>query len=265
MIKSVALLVCSLLVAFTSYSLPGCHAQQMRIETEVMVGETPELVSKSLTLFDDQLIYDFLFTADVETPGRFSLEEIVVFDPVSQSISLLDQQRKLRLTLSHTDLLSMSAAMKASEALRKKDLFLLEPEFEQSIDESKSGVTLSSPRMTYRCKCENVNDPKILLSYYHFADWAARLNVSDARKMPPFARLKLNSVLRKRSWVPTEVQLTFEFPSGQTLRAMASHHRLNQLSENDQIRIQQAQQQMRQFEKTTLIEYRNLNTVSANQ
>lgn len=264
MIKTVLLLICFLLVVVSSHST-SCDAQQMRIETEVMVGESPELVSKSLTLFNDQLIYDFLFTASSEDPGRFRLEEIVVFDPVSQSISLLDQQRKLRLTLSHTDLLSMSAAMKASEALRKKDLFLLEPEFDTSIDESQRRLTLSSPRMTYRCKCESSNDPKQLLSYYHFADWAARLNVSDARKMPPFARLKLNSVLRKRSWIPTEVQLSFDFTSGQTLKATASHHRLNQLSDNDQIRIQQAQQQLRQFEKTTLIEYRNLNTVSANQ
>lgn len=240
----------------------SCFGQQMRIETEVLVGNSQELASKSLTLFDDQMIYDFLFTSEADS-NRFHLEEIVVFDRLGQSITLLDQQRKTKLTISHTDLLSMSAAMKASEALRDKDLFLLEPVFEKTIDDNTKQLQLTSDRMNYHCRCESVTDPKKLLSYFHFADWAARLNVSDSRKMPPFARLILNESLRKRGWIPLEVELDLLLPNSEKLRAKATHNRLEQLSQNDQIRIQQAVNQVREFKATSLTEYRNLESVSA--
>lgn len=242
-----------------------CHGQQMRIETEVFVGQQPALVSKSLTLFDGPFVYDFLFTNDSESTkgGSFSLEEIVVFDRVGQSITLLDQQRHKKLVLSHTDLLSMSAAMKASESLRKKDVFLLEPKFDEEVNDSEHELALTSKRMSYKCQCESIEDPKAMLSYFHFADWAARLNVSDSRKMPPFARLKLNDALRKKGWVPTQVNLQLEMQTGQSLVATAKHHRLDQLSENDQIRIRQAKTQMSDFDQTSLVEYRNLNPVSS--
>lgn len=251
----IAVLIC---LAFPFSSSSG---QQMRIETEVLIGDDKQLASKSLTLFDGALIYDFLFTENENQ--QFALDEIVVFDRLGQSVTLLDQKERRKLVLSHTDLLSMSAAMKASETLRQKDQFLLEPKFQQSADDNDRTLVLSSPRMTYQCECQWETDPKQLLSYFHFADWAARLNVSDSHKMPPFARLQLNEALRKRGWIPTKVQLELSLTNGQRIEATAQHHRLNQLSENDQLRIQQAKDQMRRFSTASLVEYRDLSTVSA--
>jgi len=235
----------------------------MRVETEVSVrGETTP-VSKSLTLFDDALVYDFLMVQDDYSVAKnrepkFQVEEVVVFDRSQQRIILLDQKQKQQMEVEHIELLGMAAAMKASEAMRAKDLFLLEPTLNASFDDTNEEIVLSSPRLTYRCKGNASDDTQSLVSYYQFADWAARLNVTDSRKMPPFARLQLNQAIRKRGWMPTQVRLELKTKDGDIFSAVAKHHTIMRLSENDQIRIASVQKQLSEFPVVKLIEYRGL-------
>lgn len=261
--RTLSLITCFCLIwAFAA----DARAQQFRIETEVLVGDSVVPSGKSLTLFDGPMVYDFMMSESAIEDERVSvgggpkyvLEEIVIFDSARQKIILLDQRKRRRMELTQIELLNMAAAMKASEVLREKDLALLEPELLESFDATNSEIKLASPRITYTCQGESISDAKTLVNYYQFADWAARLNVSDSQKLPPFARLKLNDVIRKKGWMPSQVTLTLVDRDGGQMNACAKHHVIYKLSENDQIRINNVKKQWADFPLVSLIEYRNL-------
>lgn len=258
------LLACFLVVVASV----GCfasesHAQEFRIETEVF-ADSDRVIAKSLTLFDGKMTYDFLMTgneADAE-PSRFSVEEVVVFDQTKQRIVLLDQHKQQRLELGHSEVLSLVAGMQSNEALRARDEFLLEPKLTESFDTQSLQLELASPRLTYRVSGQQVADAQVLAHYYQFADWAARLNATDSRKLPPFARLQLNLAMKRRAWIPTEVNFELSSLDGHQIKATAKHHTLFQLSSNDQQRIASVRKQLAEFPSVSLSRYRNLTTAS---
>lgn len=238
-------------------------AQQFRIETEVF-SDSSEAIARSLTLFDGKMTYDFLMTA-VENAGdtpKFAVEEVVVFDQGKQKIHLLDQASRQRLELGHSELLSLVAGMQSSEVLRARDEFLLEPKLTESFDPQTQQLQLSSPRLDYLVLGQKVTDSQILAHYHSFADWAARLNATDSRKLPPFARLQLNQAMKRRGWIPTEVQFKLTSLEGAKIAATAKHHTLMQLSDNDQLRIESVKKQLAEFPSVNLGRYRNLATAA---
>jgi hypothetical protein len=252
-----ALILCSI-----AWNSTESGAQQFRIETEVFADSTQ--VAKSLTLFDEKVTYDFLMTSDESNrePSRFVVEEVVVFDHPKQRIVLLDQKQQQRLELSHTELLSLVAGMQASEVLRARDEFLLDPKLTESYDPQARQLEMASPRLSYRVLGQPMADTQVLAQYYQFADWASRLNATDSRKLPPFARLQLNQAMKRRGWIPTEVQFSLSTLDGHEIKANAKHHTLLQLSSNDQQRIVSVQKQMTDFPSVNLSRYRNLTTAS---
>jgi hypothetical protein len=248
----------------TAWATAQSREKSIRIETEVFSDQPPRLVSKSLTLFDGPVVYDFLMTpaGDSSEKAGFSVEQVFVFDSPRQKIVLLDQQQQQRLELGYAELLSMVASMQASETLRARDEFLLEPKLTENFDPQTRVLALASPRLTYRTQGQVVSDAQVLSQYYQFADWAARLNVTDSRKLPPFARLQLNQALKRRGWMPTEVEIDLTTLQGQQLRATAKHHTLYQLSENDHQRIASVQKQLHEFPSVSLTRFRNLTVAS---
>lgn len=261
--------------------------QQFRIETEVF-DQDQQVMARSLTLFDGNKVYDFLMTstgnetggrdaakptADGQVDGpadsgqpsnagliRFRVEEVVVMDHGRQRIVLLDQQQRHKLEIGHSELLSMVASMQASEALRARDAFLLEPKLTESFDPPTGELELASPRLSYRALGQATAEPQVLAQYYLFADWAARLNATDSRKLPPFARLQLNQAMKRRGWLPTEVSLELTTLTQQQIRATAKHHTLIQLSANDRQRIESVEKQLSEFPAVSLSRYRHLTT-----
>ncbi|MBL8891359.1 MAG: hypothetical protein JNL67_15370 [Planctomycetaceae bacterium] len=241
----------------------GATAQQFRIETEVF-SDSSQAIARSLTLFDGKTTYDFLMTAEEgagDTP-KFVVEEVVVFDQAKQRIHLLDQVNRQQLELGHSELLSLVAGMQSSEVLRARDEFLLEPKLTESFDPQSQQLQLSSPRLDYQVQGQKIADSQILAHYYSFADWAARLNATDSRKLPPFARLQLNQALKRRGWIPTEVQFQLTTLEGAKISATAKHHTLVQLSDNDQLRIESVKKQLAEFPSVSLSRYRNLTTAT---
>ncbi len=276
---------------------PEVSAQQFRIETEVF-DDSQQVMARSLTLFDGSTVYDFLMTTTAsETPGgptvdgitvgqstagqsgsgqsgsgqsgsgqssaaavRFRVEEVVVMDHARQRITLLDQQQRHKFEIGHAELLSMVASMQASETLRARDTFLLEPKLTESFDPPTGELELASPRLGYRALGQVATDPQVVAQYYLFADWAARLNATDSRKLPPFARLQLNQAMKRRGWLPTQVHLDLTILTDQRLQATAKHHTLLQLSANDRQRIESVQKQLNDFPAVSLTRYRHLTT-----
>jgi hypothetical protein len=257
--------VFALLLVVTAFAETAgeLSAQQFRIETEVFAA-AEQVVARSLTIFDGKVAYDFLMTSEEGTavPPRFAVEEVVVFDQVAQKIILLDQKNRHRLEIGHSELLSLVAGMRASDVLRSRDEFLLEPKLTESFDPERGVLELSSTRLTYLVAGQSLADTQTLAHYYSFADWAARLNVTDSRKLPPFARLQLNQAMKRRGWIPTEVQFQLTSLEGQVISATAKHHTLFQLSDNDQHRIDSVQKQLTEFPSVSLSRYRNLTTAA---
>jgi hypothetical protein len=278
-----AIAIATLLVG----TAPEVSAQQFRIETEVF-DDSQQVMARSLTLFDGSIVYDFLMTTTTsETPRspsgegttddqstvgqsgsgqssavavRFRVEEVVVMDHARQRITLLDQQQRHKFEIGHAELLSMVASMQASEALRARDSFLLEPKLTESFDPPTGELELASPRLGYRAQGQVATDPQVVAQYYLFADWAARLNATDSRKLPPFARLQLNQAMKRRGWLPTQVHLELTTLTDQRLQATAKHHTLLQLSANDRQRIESVQKQLNDFPAVSLTRYRHLTT-----
>jgi hypothetical protein len=191
---------------------------------------------------------------------RFRVEEVVVMDHARQRVILLDQGQRHKFEIGHAELLSMVASMQASEALRARDAFLLEPKLTESFDPPTGELELASPRLSYRALGQAVAEPQVLAQYYSFADWAARLNATDSRKLPPFARLQLNQAMKRRGWLPTEVRLELTTLTEQHIKATAKHHTLLQLSANDRQRIESVEKQLSEFPAVSLSRYRHLTT-----
>lgn len=252
-----------LIFGWATVCMPSIDAQEFRIETEVFSGST-RVIAKSLTLFDGKVTYDFLMTSEApdSESNRFSVEEVVVFDQAKQRLILLDQKQRQRLELSHSEVLALVAGMQANEALRARDEFLLDPKLTESYDPQSRQLEMASPRLSYRVSGQPVADSQVVAHYYQFADWAARLNATDSRKLPPFARLQLNQAMKRRGWVPTEVNFQLSSLDGQEIKATAKHHTLFQLSSNDQQRIVNVQKQLTEFPSVSLTRYRNLTTAS---
>ena len=246
------------LVLLSTPSLPpALIAQDFRIETEVFRGEENELISENLTLFAGDLILDFMLPAD---RTRFP-EEIVIFQSRQKKFVLLNTRRKIRTEIFEGEILQMLAALQNSTIVDDKNRFLFHPVFEERFDRSSGILTLESEQLTYRVKGSRPKDDNTLHKYYEFIGQFARLNATDPRRMPPFARLKLNSALKKHGFIPDEVQLklipSLDAPSD-TIELRTTHNVMSRLSEKDEKRIQSAKRYWMDFDPVSLAQFRNL-------
>jgi len=238
--------------------------QEFRIETEVFADDAEQPVSANLTLFSRGLVYDFLTIYDGEaTSGKAEAEQIVIYDRDHQKLVMIDVPRRIKLTLSHEDILRFNAAQQARPGLQKKNPFLFNPEFQESFDEETGWLTLSSPRMNYRVKGYATDDKAALSVYQDFANWYVRLNAIDPRKMPPFARLELNKAIADRDMIPEQVELTFKPDGllGRKIEARSRHYVIWKLSETDRKRIESADAHWVESEEVSVQRFYNVDAV----
>jgi hypothetical protein len=96
----------------------------------------------------------------------------------------------------------------------------LNPVFKTTYDEKLNRLNLSSPFLSYEVKCNGHDSERVIVDYLDYADWAARLNyLLNDKAMPPGPRLALNDVLRRRQFLPVEVELRTSDENGLHLRA----------------------------------------------
>lgn len=232
-------------------------AQDFRIETEVFRGESNEPISENLTLFSGNLILDFMLPTD---RSRFP-EEIVIYQSREKRFVLLDTRRKVKAFVLEGEVLQVIAALQSSNIGDDKNDFLFHPEFDEQFDSTAGLLTLESDQLTYRVRGERPGEDNSLHRYYEFISQFARLNATDPRRMPPFARLKLNQSLKKYGFIPSEVELTLVpslEPPSDPIRLRTTHNVIWQLSEKDKKRIDSAKRYWMEFDEVSLQEYRNL-------
>ena len=223
-----------------------------RVENQVFSEDEEEPISKSTTIFHEDLVYDYL-----ESP-----KEITVFDRTSGRIILLDPVKKIRTELTTRNLETLAQKLRnwaggqGDEFLR----FSSQPAFEEDYDNSTGGLRLQSPWISYQVETTPPSRREILELYLEFCDWYALLNARlDPGSRPPFPRMQLNRVLAEQGRMPQEVQLTVR-PKGDTflaeeISARSQHHVVPHLLESDRTRIAQTDQFMAMFRPLPFNEY----------
>jgi hypothetical protein len=255
--RMVAHKLCSVLALSCAMSmLSHVAAQEFRIETEVFTGENAEPVSESLTIFSGDVVYDFLLGAS---------EEITIFDMNRGRIVLLDPKQQVKAEIMTADLFEFCDRIKHRTA-NEKDASLFAPLFQQSFDEERSLLTLTSDRMTYAAKGVVPKQPQAVQRYQQFADWYARLNALKPGNLPPFGRIELNKSLAEKNLIPVEIERTLivDRPiADKKLTARSQHATTWLISNTDRKRIDTAGNYLSKFRKVSPKEYWQTDRVAA--
>ncbi len=232
-------------------------AQEFRIDTHVVDNQTNKVLSESLTLFSDGVVYDFMLKGN---------KEIAILDTTRrQYIALLNPSNKKMWTMNKQDLSSVVASLKTSDR-SKREPFFFDPQFATKFNQKTNRLTLASEKLTYTVVTATPKFSAAVQQYREFADWTARLHSTMPGTMPPFARLTLNDALAQRGFIPVTVKLSIK-ERGKILtkrRHYTSHHLTTwMLNNNDRERIQQAQNALATFEPVRALEYRELASLPA--
>ncbi len=179
-------------------------AEAFRIETQIFVGEEEEPASKTTTLFQDGVVYDFLAKPEQTAvfrkpnggkPGRFIL---------------LNDKERVQTEVS-TDKLAGAMKKLRSWAAQQNDPFLqfaANPRFDETFDANDGKLVLASHLVTYTVETNPTQHQDALADYREFLDWYTQLNtLLAAGKLPPDPRLKLNDALARHKAIPAKVEL----------------------------------------------------------
>ncbi len=237
-----------LTLIITSSSIQLCSAQELRIETELFAENEEEPLSRTVTLFDSNTVYDF-----TENPPA-----IAVFRPPTASHAgqfiLLDLQSEKRTEVSTERITGLIDKLVRWAGEQNDPLlkFSADPKFDESYDASTGMLSLTSDLWNYHVATVPADDPTTLKRYREFTDWYTKLNTMMHSTPPPGPRLELNKALEKHSVVPVEIQRTVE-SSSSNLRAV--HLFAWRLSREDRARLEEARRHLATFEKVDNAEF----------
>jgi len=227
---------------FSQASRVEAQSQDFRIETHVFVGDEPEPVSHTITLFASGVVYDFVDQpsqiAVFRRPTAARSGQFILLDPDGQRRTEISTERIERLMKK----LSRWADQQEDELLK----FSAKPEFEETYDESTGQLTLASPIWTYRVATVPAEQPTALTRFREFSDWYARLNTMMHGTPPPMPRLKLNESLSRHGVVPVEIRRTV---SDDSTELRATHLFTWRLSREDQARLDEVRRHLANFDK----------------
>lgn len=225
-------------------------AQEFRVETEVFVADEPEPTNRTVTLFENGAVYEFIDQFDQvivyrrgneDRPGQFILLDSATKRrtdvPVDRMNALMDKIQ--------------SWAVMQDDKMMK---FQAEPDFDETFDHDLGQLTLASPEWTYKAATVPAGDAAALIRYRDFTDAYAKLNALLHGEAPPGPRLALNAALEKHGVVPVEIRRTLGDDEDTLVRA--AHLFSWRLSRDDRARIDQAQRFLANYEKVDNETYR---------
>jgi hypothetical protein len=231
-------------------------AEEFRIASRVFLGEKPEPISTTITLFDGETVYDFVSHSP----------RIAVFRKPAGAAEgrfiLIDPSRELRTELGTERIRQFATGLKVWCASQDDPLlrFYGSPRFTEQWDPREGLLTLDGARMRYRLQTEPMPSRPVSLQYREFCDWYARLNAMlHPGSLPPFARLELNAALSKYQVMPREVRLTIPADKShhkEDLLLRSEHTVTWRLSKEDRDRIDRAGKYLVQFKEVDLATYR---------
>jgi hypothetical protein len=151
----------------------------------------------------------------------------------------------------------------SSESFQQEYKFLMQPMVTAEFDPIGSLLEMRSDHVLYTVHGEVSKDDRMLTAYFDFIDAYTLLNATDPRRLPPFARIKLNQALREHRLIPSRVEMVLEIPGthgmGNTrIRASSTHLVSPALTEQDRERMAQADRFRAEYSTTTLGNFRRL-------
>ena len=229
---------------------------KFKIETKMFLGDSKESALENKTIFFEGLIFDFPLAA-----GSSSPDEILIYDSNLKTISLLDLERQMQLKLMDVQLKKMVAGARQQMASEDRARAMLEQKFDEKIEvEHNSLVLTGDQNMTYRLHGEAPESAKVLSAYFEFLDVFTRVQVSDPKKLPPFARLRLNESIRRIGWIPDRVDISVGkndfFP--EPFKAHTKHKLTMQITDGDRSEIALAKKSWAALPVVSLAKYRGL-------
>ena len=256
--------VCSVLIAIVCWgAAPADRAWaqidrelEFKIETKMYAENGKEPVFSNKTIFSQGLIFDFPMAAGSKAP-----EEVLVYDSNLKIISLLDLKRQMQLKLLDVQLKKMVDSVRQQMATDERSRTMIEQTFEERIDADKGLLELiGSQNMTYRLHGKTPESSKLLSAYFEFLDVFTRVQITDPKKLPPFARLRLNESIRRVGWVPDRVEVSVGksdfFPS--SFKARTEHKIALKVTDRDRSEIALAKKNWAALPEVTLAKYRGL-------
>jgi len=229
---------------------------EFKIETEMFTEDGKEPVFTNKTIFSEGLIFDFPLVAGNKAP-----EEVLVYDSNLKVISLLDLKRQMQLKLMDVQLKKMTDSVRQQMATNDRSRAMIEQTFEEKIDTEKGSLELiGSQNMTYRLNGKTPDSPKLLSAYFEFLDVFTRVQITDPKKLPPFARFRLNESIRRIGWIPDRVEVSVGesdfFPA--SFKARTEHKLTREVTERDRDEIALAKKNWRALPEVSLAKYRGL-------
>ncbi len=240
------------------------QAPTMRVESEVFEGDATEGVSRSLTLFDEDVAWDFLLPlADRDNAAAI---EVVLHDPARERLVVIDPVRGLKTTIALLRLERLGVSL-ATWARRSDDRLICwagGPDFSEGMRQELGVVSLVGPRVRYRVEHEPAREDSAR-RYREFADAAILLrSLLHPGGIPPFPRLAINRQVASAGGIPATVTLETDprgsFAAGGIMglgsRRLKSVHRVHAaLLSEDRGRIAEAEELLATAKEVELAVY----------
>ena len=229
------------LCVWTAARAPGLLADEaaweMRVESRVFRDDEEQPIGRSLALFTNDVVWDFLELPDAE--GTLQLAEIVLHDPLRERTVLVDPRRNVKVELDKLtlDRLRVSLASWARGADDPVIRWAAGSSVEEAIrheHDDESAVVLEGPKVRYVVQYEEATSPEAAESYQQFADVSLLVKaLVHPGGLPPYPRMSINRRLAKESAIPSDVMLTLasdlplvgELPGGVGEKVLRSVHR----------------------------------------
>ncbi len=229
---------------FAGACLGTAEELELRVETEIFSNSNDTPVAHSLTLFRNDITWDFLDTVAGSKQG-----EIIVHDPNRERLVVLDSALKIKTELNTIRLkrlgISLAAwAQKSSNPLMK---WAGQHDYTDKLEVGEAFIKLDGPRVQYDVTFTKNSNPKAVAAYRQFADTAILLkSLMRPGGIPPFPRLAINGQIEKVCGIPTEVKLSIapKVPLTTGIQLRSTHKSHPQLIAGDISRIETASAQM---------------------
>jgi hypothetical protein len=214
---------------------------ELRVESDVFVDHDDTPVSRSLTLVENGIAWNFL---DPSPDDPVAIGEVIVHDPARERVVVLDGRHGLKTEIRtiRLDRLNVSLASWARQSDDPLIRWAGGPEVGESLVVGDGRVDLAGPRVRYEVEFTTVHGNEAATAYRRFADTAILLKaLMQPGGIPPFPRLAINRRVEAAGGIPSAVRLEIgpKLPlvpgGGSVLRSIHKVH--PQLIEGDRGRI----------------------------
>jgi hypothetical protein len=229
-----------------SGGLTATRAEDFHVSNKLTFPEQQPI--ESTTLFAAGRVYDFL-----ETP-----QETIVFDKNNDLIIILDPARKMKMQISTGEVSTQIGRLREAARGHSRESIRMSaaPKFTETVDPKSGQLTMDSKWLQYVVSSEAPKNPFAAKQYNEFADWLIQVNALLNPPMMPFARMKLNEVLKQRQEVPLKIELTIRGEGRKKPLVVRSEHRVQWgLSHGDKERIDEVANQLHTFNQVSFEEY----------